>query len=359
MNLPIGRRTTLEIGGPAETFVTVRTGAELAAVARDAGPRIRVLGGGSNLVVHEDGVAGTVVAWSDDAPEPIIEDGGRVEVAAGWEWDDLVERTVDRGLEGIEALSGIPGRVGAAPIQNIGAYGQELGQILEAVELFDPRARQLWTASAATLGLGYRTSRLKADPSCRWIVTRVWLRLRPNTVPSVRYRDLREAIADGLSDRPGEALWQVRRAVLTVRGRKSMVWRADDENRRSCGSFFVNPVVSVERAARVQAAAAANGLTPGPAHPVDGGVKLSAAWLIEASGFRKGHVDGRVGLSTRHVLALVNRGGATATEVLRFAADIRTTVRDRWNVDLRMEPQVWGFEPDDPLLAAAGATTAG
>lgn len=356
--------TTFEMGGPARVAVAAsESDLRLACRwAHDRGERVRILGGGSNLIVHERGVPQLVVRLKpqDSGPPGRFEASGRVQAWGGWDWDLLVQACVARGWTGVEALSGIPGRVGAAPIQNIGAYGQELSQVLESVRVYDLEADRFEEWTVDDLALGYRSSRLKSDASGRWVVTEVRLGLRPGAPPELRYRDLQERLDGRLAAEPVLALQQVRQTVLQVRAAKSMVWDASDPNRRSAGSFFVNPVVEVREAdwAASRAPADAGAM---PRHPADepGRVKLSAAWLIQHAGYARGHTCGRVGLSSRHTLALINRGGARATELLRFAAEVRTKVRDRFGVALTMEPRVWGFERDDPLLEDAGVSPRG
>jgi len=260
-----------------------------------------------------------------------------------------VAATVAEGLGGIECLSGIPGRVGAAPIQNIGAYGQQLADCLTAVEVIDRQSLEGHRLSAAECGLAYRHSHFKAAWRERFVITAIELRLLPTALAAARYEDLRGR----LSDPSRASLAEVRRAVLEIRAEKSMLLDRADPNQRSAGSFFVNPVVAPSLAERLRQQTSAG--EEMPAYPAAAGVKLSAAWLIERAGFRRGEVHGRVGLSSRHVLALINRGGASASELLALAGKIRRRVRRRFAITLVPEPVLVGFEDSlDQLLGGSG-----
>jgi UDP-N-acetylmuramate dehydrogenase len=320
--------------------------------ARRRGLPVRVLGGGSNLVVADQGVPALVVRLALRGIEA-RDAAGAVEVtaAAGEGWDDLVRLVVGRGWAGVECLSGIPGLVGATPIQNVGAYGQEVSETVAAVRALDRARGDVVTLQPEACGFDYRDSRFKRDGPDRWVVLAVTFRLRPGPPAPSRYADLVAALARRGLDRP--SLDDVREAVLAIRRAKSMVLDPADENRRSCGSFFVNPVVTAAEAARVGAAAGDPGM-PGWPQP-GGGVKLSAAWLIERAGFRRGWRDGPVGLSTRHSLAVVAHDGARARDVVRVAWVLRAGVEDRFGVRLIPEPVFWGFpglEDGLPTLAA-------
>lgn len=334
---PLAALTTLEVGGPARWFAdALPTDDAIAAVvaADRAGVPVLVIGGGSNLLVADAGFPGLVVRLAD-GPWQVerAAEAVRLTVPAGAEWDAVVGRTVAEGWAGIECLSGIPGRAGAAPIQNIGAYGQEVADALEAVEVFDRRTRTRTWLGAGDCGFGYRQSRFKSADSGRFLVLALRLRLRPGGPPTLAYAELAQHLAGTAPD-----LAATRRAVLTIRGRKSMVLDPADENRRSAGSFFLNPIVPV-----AVADAIAERHPHLPRWPADGGVKLSAAWLIEQAGFRRGHTRGPVGLSTRHTLALVNRGGATAADLLALADEVCRTVSDSFGIQLEPEPVRVGF----------------
>jgi UDP-N-acetylmuramate dehydrogenase len=268
-------------------------------------------------------------------------------------WDALVAASVERGYAGLEALSGIPGQVGGAPIQNVGAYGAELSDVLLEVRIWDREDRILRTLSRDACGFGYRTSRFKREDAGRFVILDVTLRLR-RARPELRYPELARAL-DAMSDDPAVAVRQVRDTVLGIRRKKSMVLDdPSDPNGRSAGSFFTNPVLEAKAAAEVERRLAADA-GPMPRFPQpDGRVKLSAAWLIERAGFGKGWSDGAVGTSSRHVLALVTRDGATAADVVHAAARIRAGVRDRFGVTLEPEPVFLGFDrPVPELLDAA------
>lgn len=347
-DVPLAPLTTLELGGPARFFLEAPDEQTLAAGirwARERAAPVFLLGGGSNLVVADDGFAGLVIRptaagiqWGPDDPTATM-----VEVGAGYVWDELVAAATSRELAGLECLSGIPGSVGAAPVQNVGAYGQEAADTIVSV-----RALYLDTLRTAHLpadgcAFGYRDSVFRREPG-RYAVLSVSFRLRAGGAPTLRYPELVAAIGDrraGLND--------VRDAVLTMRRRKSMLLDPDDENRRSVGSFFTNPILPREEAARVAARRGGDdvrGEGPLPSFPMeDGRVKLSAAWLIERSGFGRGLRRGRVGISTRHTLALVNLGGATASELLALAAEVRAGVLEHFGVSLGMEPVCLGCTP--------------
>ncbi len=352
-NIPLAPLTTLGVGGPARWLARCRSVTELRHALdwarRQAVPSL-VLGGGSNLLVADRGFDGLVVICeSCDLELKRAGDGVLARIAAGHDWDQLVAMTVAEGLGGIECLSGIPGRVGAAPIQNIGAYGQQLEDCLTAVEVIDRQSLECRRLSAAECGLSYRHSHFKTVWRDRLVITAIELRLQPDVFGAVRYGDLRGRLPD-----PSNAsLAEVRRAVLKVRAEKSMLLDATDPNHLSAGSFFVNPVVAASVAERLRQQTGAGAEMP--AYPALGGVKLSAAWLIERAGFRRGEVRGRVGLSSRHVLALINRGGASASELIALAGEIRRRVRQRFAITLSPEPVLVGFEvPLDELLGGSG-----
>ncbi len=337
---PLARYTTLEVGGAARHFVEVRDEPSLRAAlawARKEGLRVLVLGGGSNLLIADAGFDGLVIRPC--LPGLRFAEEGLVEVGAGVVWDDLVAACVSHGLAGVECLSGIPGLVGAAPIQNIGAYGQEVAEVVESVRAVHRATGEVVELSAQDCGFAYRSSRFKRDRS--HVVTSLRLRLRPGGAPTLRYAQLAEQLPAGAD------LAEVRRTVLAIRAQKSMVLRADDPNRRSAGSFFLNPVVEPEELDRIEAKAPPNM----PRWPQqEGRVKLSAAWLIERAGLPRGYGEGRVGLSTKHTLAVVNRGGASAAEVIDFAEHVQRAVEARFGVKLMPEPIFVGFE--DSLEAA-------
>jgi UDP-N-acetylmuramate dehydrogenase len=329
--------TTLRLGGPAARWVRPTTEAELVetvAEADAAGTPVLLLGGGSNLVVADEGFDGVVIEIATRGIEPEGDacGGAFVTVAAGEVWDDLVARAVTEGWVGVEALSGIPGSVGATPIQNVGAYGQEVADTVARVRTWDRADRAIRTFAAADCGFGYRTSRFKADPT-RHVVLSVGFQLRFGDLGApVQYAELARTL--GVDPGARAPLREVRTAVLGLRAGKGMVLDDDDPDTWSAGSFFTNPFVD--------AAAVPEG-APRWEQP-DGRVKTSAAWLIEHAGFAKGHRRGQVAVSTKHTLALTNRGGATTAELLALAAEVRDGVRDAFGIDLVNEPVLVGCE---------------
>jgi UDP-N-acetylmuramate dehydrogenase len=332
--------TTLRLGGPATAWVEATTEREVVDAVRSldaAGEPALVLAGGSNLVVADDGFAGTVVkvatagvsADSDDPDDLACLGAVTVTVAAGESWDALVARAVESGWVGIEALSGIPGSVGATPIQNVGAYGQEVSETLASVRTWDRHRGELRTFAATDCGFGYRTSRFKEEPG-RFVVLDVTFLLKQGTLGApVQYAELAATLGVELGERA--PLADVRAAVLKLRSGKGMVLDAEDHDTWSAGSFFTNPVVDPDDVPE-----------GAPAWPHPGGVKTSAAWLIERAGFRKGHGSDRVGLSTKHTLALTNRGDGTTTELLALAREIRDGVEARFGIRLVNEPVLVG-----------------
>ena len=337
--------TTLGVGGPARWMLRAEYAEEVAAAHRWAGRKgvpLFVLGGGSNLVVADEGLDGLVLQMTSVGGEfQRRGDLVAVEVSAGEPWDRFVEATVVRGLSGVECLSGIPGTVGGTPIQNVGAYGQEVAETIEAVTALDRKVGALVRIPAADCGFAYRMSRFKGADAGRFIVLGVTFLLRRGPA-TVRYPDLRRHLdAKGIAE---PTLADVREAVLSVRRSKGMVLDSTDPDSRSVGSFFTNPVVTRTALERLGALA---GARPPAFDMPDGAVKVPAAWLIEQSGFSKGTTDGAVGISTRHPLAIVNRGGATARDVVRLAGRIKRGVEERFGVRLVPEPLFVGFQPDD------------
>ena len=340
---PLAPLTTLGVGGPARWLLRARTVEDVDRAhrwSRSNGAPLFVLGGGSNLVIADAGFDGLVVHVDVRGREHAREGTDTLLTAgAGESWDETVADCVARGLAGLECLSGIPGTVGGTPIQNVGAYGQEVANCIDHLTAFDRENGALCTLTGRDCGFSYRTSRFKQTDGGRFVICTVTFRLRVAR-PTTTYPDITEQLSrEGVSAPDVE---HVRNAVLAVRRRKGMVIDPGDPDTRSVGSFFMNPVVTAIGRDRVAAVA---GAQP-PAFPADGGrVKLPAAWLIERAGFRRGDTDGNVGISTKHTLALVNRGGATARDVLRFAARIKSSVLDRFGIPLRPEPVFVGFGP--------------
>jgi UDP-N-acetylmuramate dehydrogenase len=347
-DVPLAPMTTFQVGGSARHFVEVDSVAALTASldhARRHDLEVTVLGGGSNVVVSDRGVSGLVVRLALSGVETLEADGDRIvlRVGAGESLDALVERTVAAGWAGLECLSGIPGSVGATPIQNVGAYGQEIAERVVAVSVMDKASGEVRAFSPSACRFSYRSSAFKEELRDAYVVLDVTLALTPKGPPTIRYPELSRALVKEKSGPP--SLADVRSAVLALRRSKSMVIDAGDPNHRSAGSFFVNPVVS--RAAADAAERAAEDGAAMPRFEAAGGVKLSAAWLIERAGFPKGTQDGRVGISTRHALAIVNRGGASAQELVAFAVKVRAAVRDRFGIGLAHEPVLLGFDPSE------------
>ncbi|GAB7003120.1 UDP-N-acetylmuramate dehydrogenase [Nocardioides sp. AN3] len=334
--------TTLRLGGPASAYVVARTAHELTqavTTADAAGEQVLVLGGGSNLVVADEGFTGTVVEVATTGVTSDVEDAGpacggaMVTVAAGESWDELVATAVEHGWVGIEALAGIPGRVGATPIQNVGAYGQDVSQTIAAVRVWDRVLKGYRTFANADCRFGYRTSRFKADPG-RHVVVDVTFQLRVGTLSApIAYAELARSLGVEVGQRA--PLGDVRDAVLRLRRGKGMVLDADDHDTWSAGSFFTNPVVDPDRLPK-----------GAPAYPQpDGGVKTSAAWLIEHAGFTRGYPgSGAATLSTKHTLALTNRGSATTKDLLGLAREVRDGVEERFGIRLENEPVLLGVE---------------
>jgi UDP-N-acetylmuramate dehydrogenase len=338
--------TTIGIGGPARYYAEVTDTATLlagVAWARSRGVPLFVLGGGSNIVVADGGFPGLVLRMSICGVESYFE-GSDVVVSAGAgeEWDSLVAHSVAQGWAGFECLSGIPGRVGATPIQNVGAYGQETSETLVSVEALDLVADQLVHMSLSDCQFGYRTSRFKTRDRGRFIITRVTYRLSVNGTPAVRYPELQRYLSEEGLDHPAPS--DVREAVLTIRRRKAMVIDSRDVDSRGVGSFFVNPTVTRDELERIRQILG-SAVEQLPAFPAtDDRVKLSAAWLIERAGIKRGYVYSGVGTSTKHALAIINRGGGTAAEVVELKQLIQERVVEEFGVMLQPEPVFVGFE---------------
>lgn len=332
--------TTLSVGGPARRMITVNTEAELVETVRnldERGEPLLILGGGSNLLVGDAGFDGTVIKIDTRG---IDEDtaacsGAVVTVAAGESWDPLVSHAVERGWSGLEAMSGIPGLVGATPIQNVGAYGAEVSELISMVRTLDRSTGHLKTLFPVECGFGYRTSRFKSDPG-RFLVLSVTFQLRLGSMSQpIRYPELARTLGVEVGQRVAAA--EVRQAVLALRTAKGMVLAKDDHDTWSAGSFFTNPIISSAEADALPVDA--------PRFRQSGDmIKTSAAWLIEQAGFGKGYGNGAAQLSGKHALALTNRGGATAADLLSLAREIRAGVRARFGIELVPEPVLVGCE---------------
>ena len=344
-HVPLATLGTLGVGGAARWFVRAEHPDDVAAARQwceEQNVPWFVLGGGSNVVIADRGFDGLVLqigmtgtTSSRDGEEWVITAG------AGEGWDGFVEMAVDRGLAGLECLSGIPGTVGGTPIQNVGAYGQDVSSTIDHVTVFDCVDQTVRSLRATECGFSYRMSRFKGADEGRFVVCDVTFRLRPGPATAT-YADVAAYLnRSGINSNPTIAA--VRDAVLDIRRSKGMVVDSRDPDSRSVGSFFMNPVVS--EADRERVASLAGERPPGFAAN-DGRVKIPAAWLIERSGFSKGYANGTVGISTKHPLALVNRGGASAADVVRLARAVKQGVGDRFGVWLRPEPIFVGFEAD-------------
>lgn len=352
-NVRLSQYTTFELGGPARLFVTVGSEEELRdalGFARVERMPVFVLGGGSNLVVADRGFDGMVIHLRAKGVETRTEgDRTLLEVAAGEAWDPFVERAVSAGLAGLECLSGIPGSVGATPIQNVGAYGQEVAQTIVEVRSMDATTGELHRRAPEQCGFRYRHSVFKEAAARDEIVTHVTFALRAGA-PTLRYPELQRAAA---AQSATPTLASVRATVIALRAAKSMVIDPADPNRRSAGSFFTNPIVSARQADEVARRAVLAGVVADasemPRYPEGDEVKLSAGWLIERSGMAKGLRRGSVGISSKHALALVHHGGGSAHELLALAREVIDTVLDRFGVRLRPEPVLLGFHEDEAL----------
>ena len=339
--VPLAPLTTFRVGGPARYFVEARSEEEVRAAvaeARSRGWPLFVLGGGSNLVVSDAGWPGLVlkIALSGISEE---RDGQRVrfDVAAGEDWDSFVAHAVARDCAGIECLSGIPGTVGGTPVQNVGAYGQEVADTIVSLRALDTSSGKICELQNADSGFAYRTSIFNARERGRYIVLQVTFELIFGGAPRLEYADLKHHFA-GRSNPP--TLAETRDAVRAIRLSKAMLIVPGDDDCRSAGSFFKNPVLT--RAAFDQLHERSPAIPNFPAR--DGMVKVAAAWLVEQAGFPKGLTRGPVGISRKHALAIVNRGGATAADIINLKNEIQQRVLDTFGVELRPEPVFVGFD---------------
>jgi UDP-N-acetylmuramate dehydrogenase len=344
-HVPLAPFSTLGIGGPARYFARAETDEDVREAVRWAEERrlpLLVVGGGSNLVISDDGHPGLALHVATRGVD--VQAAGtdvQVTAAAGEPWEPLVARVVGEGWAGLECLSGIPGLVGATPMQNVGAYGQEVAETITRVDALDRRTGEVVSFTNPECRFAYRHSRFKAEDRDRYVILRVAYSLKPDAPPALRYAELSRYLEEKGASSP--SLAQVRDAIVTLRRRKSMVLDPDDPNARSVGSFFMNPIVPAATAEALEDRLRQEGVLRGDERPPrfpagEGRVKLSAAWLIERSGLGKGFGEGRAGLSTRHTLAIVNRGGATAGDVVALARQVRDRVRDRFGVSLVPEP---------------------
>jgi UDP-N-acetylmuramate dehydrogenase len=345
-NVPLSPLTTLRIGGPARFFAEARDEEDMLAAfsfAEQRGLPLFILGGGSNALVADEGFPGLVVhvalkgvTWRDEGGEIIVT------ANAGEDWDELVRQCVERDLAGIECLSGIPGSVGGTPVQNVGAYGQEVSETIASVRVFDRLAGEFTELISEQCRFGYRASVFNTTARDRYVVTSVAYALKPHGEPAIRYPDLKKFFSN-VSTSPSLAL--TREAVRGIRAQKAMLITPDDPadnpDCRSAGSFFKNPIITSGEFDRIKEIV----VDQVPSFPAGGGkVKVPAAWLIERAGFHKGYNRGRVGISSKHTLAIVNRGGATAHEVIDLMNEIKERVAEKFGVLLMPEPVFVGFD---------------
>jgi UDP-N-acetylmuramate dehydrogenase len=342
--VPLAPLTTLGVGGPARFFAETRSVEDVRQAvdyARGRGLPLFVLGGGSNLVIADSGWPGLVLRVAISGMEEREEEGNVVfEVGAGEEWDKFVAQAVKRDCAGVECMSGIPGSVGGTPVQNVGAYGQEVSETIDSVQVLDLRDGEVRELCNPACGFSYRSSIFNNTERGRYIILRVTYALTPGGKPRVEYADLRNHFA-GRNGAP--TLMEIRDAVRQIRARKAMLISPGEEDSRSAGSFFKNPVLSDEQYQSLVSRAATMGLQV-PSYPaLSAQRKVSAAWLVETAGFRKGYQHGTVGISRKHALAIINRGGATAADVLALKDEIQKGVEEKFGIKLIPEPVFVGF----------------
>ncbi|HXJ85542.1 MAG TPA: UDP-N-acetylmuramate dehydrogenase [Candidatus Binatia bacterium] len=353
-NISLAPLTTFRIGGPARFFVEAKSIPDVEEAVRFARTQdlpLFVLGGGSNLVVADAGWPGLVikVAISGIDPASSDRDGKAIfQVGAGESWDHFVSHAVVLNCAGVECLSGIPGSVGGTPVQNVGAYGQEVSQTIDSVEAFDLQEKQVRELCIEACGFSYRSSIFNTSERGRFIILRVTYALTPGGEPYVQYSDLKRHFEGHGSP---ASLAETREAVRHIRARKGMLIVEGDPDCRSAGSFFKNPVLSEEQHEALKKRAEAKKLAI-PTYPaLEKNHKVSAAWLVEHSGFARGFALGRAGISTKHALAIVNRGDATAAEVIALKDQIQQHVEDLWNVRLEPEPVFVGISDQGPVAS--------
>ena len=343
-DIPLAPYTTLKVGGQARYFIEARSETEILealAYAREHSLEVFVLGGGSNLVVSDAGWHGLVLKISILGIDTVPKDSRLLFTAgAGEDWDTLVARSVEQNCAGIECMSGIPGTVGGTPVQNVGAYGQEVAETITTVRVIDVTSGDTRELSNSECGFLYRTSIFNTSQKGRYIVARVSYALLPGRAPRFEYADLKRYFASSSSS---PTLSQVRNAVREIRASKAMLIAPNEENCRSAGSFFKNPIISPAEYDRIASLPQCVDQNP-PRYPApEGQVKISAAWLVEKAGFHKGFGNGRVGISSKHTLAIVNRGGATAAEIVEFKNRVQQGVFKVFGVQLHPEPVFVGF----------------
>jgi UDP-N-acetylmuramate dehydrogenase len=349
-DVPLAPLTTLHIGGPARFFCDAATEAEVAEAAQFAHDRnlaLFVLGGGSNLLVSDVGFDGLVmrVNLKGVSQEHRKADSVLLDVGAGENWNDVVLYSVDHGYAGIECLAGIPGDAGGTPVQNVGAYGQEVAESIVKVRAYDLETKKIVTLDHEACRFGYRRSLFNHDARGRYIVTSVTYKLRPAGEPALRYADVKNFFAAQIAGGEKPTLRQVYDAVRSIREQKGMLAGQGGPDGRSAGSFFKNPVVPSTMIPQIALAAACPAEGVPQYRAGEGKVKLAAAWLVEQSGFHKGFTMGRAAISTRHTLALVNLGDATAADLIALRDAVMTSVKNKFSIQLEQEPVMLGFPP--------------
>ena len=333
----LNKYTSLRVGGPAKKIINVSTEAEIIAAIEEAGDSpVLILGGGSNVLVSDNGFEGTVIHIANNQAESEVDacSGATLTIGAGENWDSFVATTISRGFAGLETLSGIPGTVGAAPIQNIGAYGHEVSEFITRVRTYDRENKAIKTFTYAECEFEYRNSHFKKHPG-RYIVLSVQFQIRRGEVSTpITYAELAKKLGIAVGEKA--PVVDTRKAVMELRAAKGMLLNPDDKDSWSAGSFFTNPIVTTEIASALPEAA--------PKWPMtDGRVKTSAAWLIENSGIDKGHAHGGAAVSSKHVLALTNSGNATAEEIAELAREVRASVKAKFGITLEPEVNLVGI----------------
>jgi UDP-N-acetylmuramate dehydrogenase len=342
-NVPLAPLTTFKVGGPARYFVRAENESavrEAVDFARQKNLPLFILGGGSNLVIADSGFPGLVLQIGITG----IEQGsgkGIFTAGAGEDWDNFVAYSVERNYGGIECLSGIPGSVGGTPVQNVGAYGQEVAETIVRARVLDLDSGQIREIENRDSGFAYRTSIFNTSARGRYIVLQVTFRLTREAAPRIEYADLKKLFA-GRNSAP--TLAETREAVRKIRRSKAMLIEAGDPDCRSAGSFFKNPMVMPAECDRINRSNAASGDRVPQFTGAEGKLKISAAWLVERAGFHRGYARGAVGISSKHALAIVNRGGATAAEIIALKNDIQSAVQEKFGIALQPEPVLVGFD---------------
>lgn len=350
-NEPLAALTTFGVGGPARYFVQVSSEEEAVAAvafAREKGVEFLTLGGGSNVLISDEGFSGLVILNRIKGLS-VVEEGDDtvlVTVGGGEDWQDFTDLCVAREWQGVECLAGIPGTVGASPIQNIGAYGQEVAEVVLRVRCLDLATGRVVTFDKEECAFRYRESIFNTREAGKYLVLSVTFNLKKSGVPVIKYRELEER----LSGIPSPSLADVRDAVIAIRADKGVLVRTGYESFKSAGSFFKNPIITQAQFKYIESIVAQDEGSTNWAWPLpNGDVKVSAAWLIQRSGFDRGHRKGKVGLSPHHTLILINGDGASAREIVDFAADIQQRILDRFGVLLKPETPLIGFQ-SSPLI---------